>query len=281
MFTTGIHVNTRGIVSFYLIAFALSWLVQIPLVLAARGVVQIELADSLGLLSSVAPLIAALIVTVQLNGRAGIRRLLSRLLQWRISVRWYTVALLGFPGLASAAITLGAFLTGEPPDIGKSYIDRVFPQFPHEISPLVLLLPFFLYSVVTTIPEEIGWRGVALPQLQRSYGPLWASLVVGLLWGLWHLPLFFLPTAAQSGLSFPLFLAGTVVSSFLFTWVFNGTRGSLLAVVLLHSSFNVSTVFLPLLPQVTGSDLQLLLFVGLIAVAAVVLAVVRLGKDQA
>ncbi len=274
------NLNIRSILTFYLIAFALSWLVQIPLVFTAREVVRIELPDYLWFLSAGAPLIAALIVTAQMKGTAGIRHLLSRLVYWHISLRWYAVALLGFPTLASLAIALSAFLAGQPPDFSKNYVGQVFLQLPRGINPWVLLLPFFLYSVVTVIPEEISWRGFALPQLQKSYGPIWASLMVGLLWGLWHLPLFFFPTAVQSGLSFPLFLAITVFSSFLFTWVFNGTGGSLLAVILLHSSFNVSNVFLPLLPQVTGSDLQLLLFVGAIAVAAVAVAVVRFDAHQ-
>lgn len=267
-----------AILIFYLLAFAISWLVEIPLVAAARGLVHVDLPDSLGFLSALAPMISALVVTARLGGMAGVRRLLGRLLRWRVTLRWYAVALLGFPALALVAIGLGFLLTGQPPDFSNSYIDRVFPQFPRGFSPWLLLPPFLLYSIATTIPEEIGWRGFALPRLQQRYGPLWASLVVGLLWGLWHLPLFFSPDAAQSGISLPLFLVGTVFSSFIFTWVFNRTGGSLLMVVLLHSSFNASNVFLPLLPQVTGSDLQLTLFVGVIAVAATAVAAVELGR---
>lgn len=268
-----------AILIFYLLAFAISWLVQIPLVAAARGLVQVDLPDSLGFLSAVAPMISALVVTARLGGMSGVRRLLGRLLRWRVMLRWYAVALLGFPALALVAIGLGFLLTGRPPDFSNTYIDRVFPQFPSGLSTWLLLPPLLLYSIATTIPEEVGWRGFALPRLQSRYGSLWASLVVGVLWGFWHLPLFFSPDAAQSGISLPLFLAITVFSSFLFTWVFNRTGGSLLLVVLLHSSFNTSNVFLPLLPQVTGSDLQLLLFVGVIAVASTAVATVELGKS--
>lgn len=264
---------------FYVIAFAISWLVQIPIVAAARGLVQVDLPDSLGFLSAAAPMISALVVTARLGGMIGVRRLLSRLLRWRVTLRWYAVALLGFPALALVAIGLGFLLTGQLPDFSASYVGRVLPQLPGALSFWLLLPPFLLYSIATTIPEEVGWRGFALPRLQSRYGSLWASLVVGVLWGFWHLPLFFSPDAAQSGISFPLFLAVTIFSSFLFTWVFNRTEGSLLMVVLLHSSFNASNVFLPLLPQVTGSDLQLLLFVGVIAVAATTVAAVELSKS--
>lgn len=189
------------------------------------------------------------------------------------------MALLGFPTLALISIGLGFLLSGQPPDFSSSYVGRALPQLPGVLSPWLLLPPFLLYSIAATIPEEVGWRRFALPRLQRPFGPLWASLVVGVLWSLWHVPLFFSPDAAQSGISFPLFLAVTVFSSFLFTWIFDRTEGSLLMVVLLHSSFNASNVFLPLLPQVTGSDLQLLLFVGVIAVAATAVAAVGSGKS--
>lgn len=264
---------------FYLLAFAMSWLIQVPLVAAARGLLQVDLPDSLAFISALAPLASALLVTARIGGATGVRRLLGRLLRWRVALRWYVVALFGLPALAVIAIGLASLLTGQLPDLSNSYVDRVLPKLPGPLGPWLLLPAFLLYSIVTTIPEEVGWRGFALPRAQQQYGPLRASLLVGVLWGLWHLPLFFSPDTAQSGISFPLFLALTVSSSFLFTWVFDRSGGSLLMVVLLHSSFNASTVFLPLLPQVTGSDLQLLLFVGVIAVAAAAVAV-DLGQKR-
>ena len=128
-----------------------------------------------------------------------------------------------------------------------------------------------------------GLRAFALPRLQRSWGPLLASRVVGSLWGLWHLPDFFYLQTVQSGITFPLFLAGTDSTSILFTWVFNGTGASLLMVSMLHSSFNASDVFLPLLPQVTGTTLQLALYLALITAVAVILIVfdrLRLNRSS-
>ena len=95
---------------------------------------------------------------------------------------------------------------------------------------------------------------------------------MGALWGLWHLPLFFYPQAVQSGISFPLFLADTLSTSILFTWVFNGTGSSLFLVSVLHSSFSATDAFLPLLPQVTGTSLQLWLFAAVITAVAAILA---------
>jgi membrane protease YdiL (CAAX protease family) len=256
---------------FYLLAFAVSWSIVIPQAAAGRGLINVQLPGAVGFISPLAPMLAAALMSWREGGTAELKRLLRSLLVWRVAPRWYAAVLLGFPLLALVAVVLSFVASGHRPDLSASYINNVFPQFPRSLSPWLLFLPFLVFSIVTTIPEETGWRGFALPRLQRSWGPLLASLVVGSLWGLWHLPDFFYLQAVQSGISFPLFFAGTVSTSILFTWVFNGTGGSLLMVSILHSSFNSADVFLPLLPQVTGTTLQLALYLALITAVAVIL----------
>jgi membrane protease YdiL (CAAX protease family) len=265
--------GVRSVALFYLLAFAVSWAIVIPQAAAGRGLINIQLPGAVGFLSPLAPMLAAVLMSWREGGTAELKRLLRSLLVWRVAPRWYAVVLLGFPLLALVAVVIGFVTSSHRPDLSASYIHNIFPQFPRNLSPWLLFLPFLLFSIATTIPEETGWRGFALPRLQRSWGPVLASLVVGSLWGLWHLPDFFYLQAVQSGISFPLFLAGTVSTSILFTWVFNGTGGSLLMVSILHSSFNASDVFLPLLPQVTRTTLQLALYLALITAVAVILIV--------
>jgi uncharacterized protein len=265
--------GVRSVALFYLLAFAVSWAIVIPQAAAGRGLINIQLPGAVGFLSPLAPMLAAVLMSWREGGTAELKRLLRSLLVWRVAPRWYAVVLLGFPLLALVAVVIGFVTSSHRPDLSASYIHNIFPQFPRNLSPWLLFLPFLLFSIVTTIPEETGWRGFALPRLQRSWGPVLASLVVGSLWGLWHLPDFFYLQAVQSGISFPLFFAGTVSTSILFTWVFNGTGGSLLMVSILHSSFNASDVFLPLLPQVTRTTLQLALYLALITAVAVILIV--------
>jgi len=260
---------------FYLLAFGVSWAIEIPQAMASRGLIHVQIPGVIGFISPLAPMVAAILMSRSAGGVPQIWHLLSRLLKWRAAVGWWTVVLTGFPALGLLVVTLAFAITGRVPDLNASYIHSVFPQFPATLSPWLLFGPFMLYSIITSIPEEVGWRGFALPRLQARWGAAWASLAVGALWGLWHLPLFFYPQAAQSGISFPVFLAGTLSTSILFTWVFNGTGGSLLMVSVLHSSFNATNVFLPLLPQVTGTALQLWLNVALITVVAVILVVTR------
>jgi membrane protease YdiL (CAAX protease family) len=262
----------RSVAVFYVLAFSISWLIEIPQVAASRGLLHLQLPGIVGFLSPLAPMLAALLVSAGEGGWAKAGQLLSRLLQWRAAPWWWVVVLLGFPVLALVAIGLAFLATAHAPDFSNGYIRSVFPQFPRNLSPWLLVLPFLLYSIITSIPEEVGWRGFALPRLQERAGAVYASLAVGALWAVWHLPLFFYPQAVQSGISFPLFLAATLSGSILFTWVFNGTGGSLLMVSVLHSSFNASDVFLPLLPQVTGTELQLVFYLAVITLVAAFVA---------
>ncbi len=256
----------RSVAVFYLLAFAVSWSIVIPQAAASRGLINLQLPGAVGFISPLAPMLAAVLMSWREGGTADLKRLFRSLLAWRVAPRWYAVVLLGFPLLALVAMVLSFVTTGHRPDLSASYIHSVFPQFPRNL---------------TTIPEETGWRGFALPRLQRSWGPLLASLVLGSLWGVWHLPDFFYLQTVQSDISFPLFLAGTISTSILFTWVFNGTGGSLLIVSILHSSFNAGDVFLPLLPQVTGTTLQLALYLAVITAVAFILIVFgRLRFDQ-
>ena len=271
----------RSVAVFYLLAFAVSWSIVIPQAAASRGLINLQLPGAVGFISPLAPMLAAVLMSWREGGTADLKRLFRSLLAWRVAPRWYAVVLLGFPLLALVAVALSFITSGHRPDLSASYIHSVFPQFPRNLSPWLLFLPFLLFSIITTIPEETGWRGFALPRLQRSWGPLLASLVLGSLWGVWHLPDFFYLQTVQSDISFPLFLAGTISTSILFTWVFNGTGGSLLIVSILHSSFNAGDVFLPLLPQVTGTTLQLALYLAVITAVAFILIVFgRLRFDQ-
>ena len=262
----------HSVALFYLLAFTISWLIEIPQAAAARGLIHTEIPGVVGFLSALAPALAAIALSAREEGTAGIRRLLGRLVRWSVAPGWYAAAIAGFPMLGLVAVGLASVGAGRAPDFSASYIHDVFPQFPNNLSPWLFLPLFLMYSALTSAPEEVGWRGFALPRLQERLGAVYASLVVGLLGGLWHLPLFFYPQAVQSGLSFPLFLAGTLSASILFTWIFNGTGGSLFLVSVLHSSLNATFVFLPLLPQVTGTTRQLWLFVAVITVVAATLA---------
>ncbi len=131
--------------------------------------------------------------------------------------------------------------------------------------------------VGSSMGEELGWRGYLLPSLQTRVGPLAASVTLGLLWGLWHLPLALTPDNFLGQVPFAYTLAGTVATSVMFTWVFNHTRGSLLIALLFHSSINMTGLFLAT-PDVHPA---LTLLVGWLAPTLVILRTrTRLGYES-
>jgi uncharacterized protein len=212
--------------------------------------------------------VAAVLVTGIVDGRKGIRALLRRFLVWRVGARWYLVVLLGPVAVYLAALALHLALGG---DLGRPLSDRVIGP---SMGLAVALPVFFLFDTVTN-GEEIGWRGYALPRLEARSGALVASLVIGVVWASWHLPK--LLTAGGPGYPVWLFVLEQTAKAVLFTWVFNGTAGSLLTVSLLHSSVNTAAVFLPVVPS--ADTIRPYAFsVGLFCLAAVAVTVLTGGR---
>ena len=209
------------------------------------------------------------------EGGVGVRRLVHRIVLWRVGLRWYLLVLLGIPliMLLPTIVLPGAL---------SSFEATALP------SVLTYYLPFFFLLIVLGGPlfEEIGWRGFALPRLQRLVGPLVGSLLLGLLWALWHLPLFLVgswDTPHGSVLDVVLFVILAIAITIVFTWVFNNTKGSLLVVILAHGSINMAAVSLYDLfptPVVTGSAMNFVIGFGVMALVVVALTRGRLGYQQ-
>ena len=138
-----------------------------------------------------------------------------------MSVGWWLLIILGIP----AAFYLGTLLKG---NFGE----------PFPFSPWTGVVPALAIALFIGPIEEFGWRGLALPLLQRRFAPFWASIVLGVIWALWHIPAFLLSGAPQSNWSFPAFFLGVVAVSVILTTMFNAARGSLLIPVLFHFQTN-------------------------------------------
>ncbi len=162
-----------------------------------------------------APAIAAFILVVFHEGPGGLKRFLSRLLLWRCSIAWYLFLLAGIP----LVFYLGAAIKG---------------TLSYPFDAIGALLSALFFAVIKGPVEEFGWRGYALPLLQRKFAPLWASLILGLIWGVWHLPAFLLSGTEQSQWGFVPFLVGCVAISIIATGLFNGSGGSILLAALFH-----------------------------------------------
>jgi uncharacterized protein len=215
------------LVIFFLLVFILTWAVWVPRASGAPlGVV--------GQVWTWAPAIAALLAAALTGGRGALRELGSRLVRWRVGWQWYLVVILG-PAAFSVAVA-GIYTL-----FGGSWAEAAPPAI---LEGPLLLLPLFLVILTLTdgLGEELAWRGFALPQLLTRYNALVASVVLGVIWALWHLPLLW--TEGNSMFHQPLWLLllDVTAKSILFTWVFLHTRGSVLIAMLFHGATNLFIV---------------------------------------
>lgn len=227
---------------FFVLAIGLSWLFWLPVALSKQDALAFP-QILLFIAGGIGPAVAEIILIARSHDKAQWRDYWQRVFDFRrISAGWYAVILLTFPILNGLAIALSFLLTGEQPDWATAR--RLLSQ-PWTILPFALFILLF-----GPLPEELGWRGYGLDSLQTRWNALVSSLVLGAMWALWHLPLFFMVGTFQHdevGFGTPGFWAfclGTIISSVLFTWIYNNNRRSTLSAILFHFSINFSGEFL-------------------------------------
>ena len=231
-------IKKHPLVAYYLLTFALSWC-GFVLVLGPQSLVNTDWQAEGAFLSAVivmlaGPSIAGLLLTGLIDGSAGYRDLFSRLGKWRLDIRWYLIALLPAP-IVAAGVLFALSLTS-PLFIADNKAAVVFGG---------------LGAAVTTILEEIGWTGFVVPRLRRRHSVPMTGLIVGMLWGLWHLlQQISVSGTYAGGIPFFIFLMLSVFAAVasltayrvLMVWVYDHT-GSLLVTTLMHGMLTGSTIF--------------------------------------
>jgi membrane protease YdiL (CAAX protease family) len=235
--------------SFFVIAYLFAWLIEVPIALSAQGILPFALPHvtvAIGIIAATfGPAVAAFVMTGTIEGKAGVLRLLRRLVQWRVGIQWYLFVLVGIPII----IVLGTIVIPGALEVFQPIIGPLLLAYP-----LAFLLTFLLGG---PLGEEPGWRGFALPRLQERNGPLGGSLILGVLWALWHFPLFWsgvwTPPTVPNMVMFILMITALTV---IMTWVFNHAAGSVLLMMLTHASFNTfaNKIDLPLFPAPLFND---------------------------
>ena len=226
-------VKKHPIITYCILAYAMSWIIVAPLVASAQGFIDVSVPFALHYLNDYAPLSAAIITTAIANGTDGLRELFQRMIKWRAGLGWVLVA--AFSPLALFGIATGMVIVGmgeEPPDLS--------------LLGSITYLPYlggggWIFWILTAgIGEESGWRGYALPSLQGNMSALSATLIVTLLWVGWHLPRFFYyGNYMILGFSvLPLAAHGFLALAIVLTWLYNSTRGSILMAALFHGGYN-------------------------------------------
>jgi membrane protease YdiL (CAAX protease family) len=282
-------IASHPLVAYFVMAFAGSWLFLVPIALSREvnglGLLPFTISENalyiVGMIAGFAgPPLAAFVVTAITSGRTGVKELLRRCVQWRAGIQWYLVIVFG---------PLAVYLIG----FGAVYGANLFQELLEQWTLLfTLFLPATLFNLITAnFGEEVGWRGFALPRLQQRYGPLYATIILGALHSLWHLPLLFTRLLGPTN---PLDFAGFVVAgismTFVYTWVFNNTGGSVLLAALLHAFSNsgiaLAAALIPATPLIPGWAEPLvyggwkgdiLLAIGSLAILLIVFTKGRLG----
>jgi membrane protease YdiL (CAAX protease family) len=249
------------VAAFFILAYGLSWLFM------GLGLWLLNGNAILTWSGAIMPALSAILVLAITEGREGLTQLLKRLIMWRVGIQWYLVALLGPLAIVVTALPFHAWLGGRTlPPLSPGFWSQTLP------SAIISLLLVATFGIFMSAGEEIGWRGFAQPRLQARFGPWWASLILGFLWGCWHLPLFFIPGSVQYGLPIPGFVLASVVYSLIYTCLYNRTQGSVLLASLFHSASNTTLSYAAVIFPFILKDLYISL-PGLAVVTLVVMVI--------
>lgn len=221
----GRGMTLRALVPFLAMTFGLTWGIGSSFAFMPEVMTsffgEMSYTNPLFIVMVYSPGFAGLFLVWRHYGVSGLGRYLRRLTMWRMRPVWWALLVLGVPaGFYVAAAIKGT--AGAP-----------FP-----FTPWYAVLPPLLTALAIGPMEEFGWRGVALPLLQRRFAPFWADLVLAAIWAVWHMPSFFLSGTPQDGLSFGAFFAGMLAISMILCALFNASGGSILIAALFHFQLN-------------------------------------------
>lgn len=258
---------------FFIVAFAWTWALLIPLMLMGLGVIPVteKLYQSLQIpligLSAFGPGIAACYSMRTLEGKGSVRRYLRGLLDFRFGWRAWLFPVLIFGGVA--------FLSWILPEVWGA------PRVGMSLSSIWLFPVYYLVMVlIGGGQEELGWRGYILDPMEERMGPWLANLVLGLVWAVWHLPLFFSPGTSQSYINFGGFLMLTVGYSYIFSWLRQLSGKRTMASVFTHGTGNVVSILFPTVLTLGGAQPRFWIRVSLMLLIGLIIMALRIRREK-
>lgn len=269
------RIKQHSLAVYFVLAYGITWILSIA---AASSILPSAVAGLSAVVLHYGPTIAAIIIAGYIGGRAGIGKLLSGLRQWRVGLGWYLFVLLYGLVTLLIAVAVDMLLGGPAPTFFRADV------IPPNVSPIMAFVPVFIGVLFQAgLAEEIGWRGFALPRLQGRYSALTSSLILGVLWALWHYHPYNWPLIAPV---VPWHFIAVMCMTIIWTWVYNNTNGSLLLIVLFHTASNTSDWIVPvgLAGGAAGINRASLILIALRALTAILLVVIfgaeRLSRSQ-
>lgn len=273
MHTASLSLLRRApLIAYFLLTYLITWAFLLPLALSTVGAWPIRLPPVWHALGALGPLTAAFMVTRANGGAPAVRAWLAGFTRWRVGLYWWLLAVAS-PLALFVTSTLAVRLAGGAwPDFAR----LARPEYANATWLLdVLFVGTFAYA----LGEEPGWRGFALPRLEARYSPLAATLILTPLWALFHWPAFFYRATYQGGLPTAIgFLFGLLAGAIVLTYLYDGTRGSLLLVMLWHAFINIAMQIAAIVSQPVVAVMNVLIAVAAVAIVAWWL---RAGKQHA
>ncbi|MGW6150196.1 CPBP family intramembrane glutamic endopeptidase [Bacillus mycoides] len=266
--------------SFFVMAYVFSWVVLTPFILSQWGIFPKTKVFDLFFYANafVGPMLAAYIMFHTLEGKESWKKVRKSILSIKVGLKWYLFTLIVIPAVMY---------------LGMVIVNRGIPTF-HSLNTEFFVTYLISFVVIFFLggpfPEEIGWRGFALPRLQTKFGPLKATLLLSVLWAFWHLPHFL--TAAQRGgpssdlsilyVHLPIFILMCLPISIILTWVYNCHHGNLFIVMLVHTSVNTFSLVQThsINPVLKNTDLFVVIGLGLVALLILIFTRGNLGYRQ-
>ncbi len=253
------------IYKYFILTFLISWILWSPFYFLKEASEVWVLPGAWG------PTIAAILLTYYREGKRGIRELLKRILVWRVPFKYYLFSIFGVLLLATISIFIYSSFGNAIPD--STILLKGMGLSEGQLGLAILLSPiFFLISTVFggPIAEELGWRGYAQEMMQQRLGPNFTGLIIGFLWGIWHLPLILFFPKAIGDIPVWVYIPLMTSMGVIFSWLYNRTKRSVLLAVLLHGGMNFTLGFLG--ADILKNQNLLMVQVGLIIVIAIILA---------
>ena len=255
----------RALLTFFALTFGWTW--GLWAIVTFRGLGLTGLGGVLLLASAFGPTLAAAVTVLAFEGKAGFGRWLRRSLHLRVGWLWYGLALFTPPLLIFAALGIHVALDG------------ALPPSSLQGNTLTALLVFVQITLLGgPLGEEFGWRGYALPVMSKPIGWRWAAIIVGCIWAVWHLPLFYMAGMAQANLPMGLFMASNIALSVVFARLSVNTGFSVLPAILLHGAINWSAIVLPVMP--VGGDARPYTIAVTLLILSAVIAILKPGPHE-
>ena len=252
--TGNLEFAAKGVLAYFLAALGFTWAIHFSIIVFSVPF-SMDISTpgmQLYLLGLAGPLFASVAVSAYQAGANGVKELLLKALNWRFPLHWYLIAILLVPVINLANILI--------------FYDRIPEDFAwFAVTPVLIA-----GQIWVVVAEEFGWRGFALPRLQARYGSLGATAVLGPIWAIWHLPMFFVPGSPQYSENVPASLAVymfvIVCLSILFTVIYNRSNGSVLACMLFHAFLNIAAFTIRIPPDINVS-IYIICGVAVLAIA--------------